>query len=148
MQDLFRVIDVKEMKRAGVRFQGMGSFSDGKGRALQRFSNFIASKLITGVENTIGGNNDDLAIILTGKTKDEIRYKIQCGPSSQTDFITFFQQPASAKELELLKLNDFSFDIDLFEFNTSFVEHNLFRWATTKLEKAVEVVAVFEKLAS
>jgi hypothetical protein len=45
-------------------------------------------------------------------------------------------------------MSDFSFDIDLFEFNTSFVERNLFRWATTTLEKAVGVVAVFEKLAS
>jgi hypothetical protein len=136
------------MKRAGVRFLGMGNFADGKGGALQRFSNLIANNVVAGVENAVVGKNDDLAIILTGKSKDEISYRIQCGPSSQTDFITFFQQPGGDKELELLKLNDFSFDVDLFEFNTSFVEHNLFRWATTKLEKAVEVVAVFEKLAS
>ena len=47
----------------------------------------------------------------------------------------------------MLKQFDFSYDIDLFEFDTSFVEHNLFRWATTKLEKAVALVAGFEKLA-
>ena len=148
VQNLLKIIDVKEIKRAGVRFQGMGNFADGKGRGFQRFSKVITNNVVTGVENAVGGDNDDLAIIFTGKTKDGIGYRIQCGPSSQTDFITFFQQPPGEKELEILKLNDFSFDFDLFEFNTSFVEHNLFRWATTKLEKAVEVVAVFEKLAS
>jgi hypothetical protein len=148
VRELLRVMDVKDMKRAGVRFLGMGTFADAKGGAFQRFSRLIANDVVTGVENAVDGNNDDLAIVLTGKTKDEISYRIQCGPSSRNDFITFFQQPSSEKEWENLKRYDFSFDIDLFEFNIYFVERNLFGWATTKLEKAIEVVSVFEKLAS
>src|SRR5438128_9777138 len=43
VQDLLKIIDVKEIKRAGVRFQGMGNFADGKGRAFQRFSKVITN---------------------------------------------------------------------------------------------------------
>jgi hypothetical protein len=148
VRELIRIIDIREMKRVGVRFLGMGNFADGKGKAFQKFSNLIANAVISGVEDAVSGNNEDLAIVFTGKTKDGISYRIQCGPTSENDFVTFFQRPGDEKELEVLRQSDFSFDIDLFEFNTSFIEHNLFRWATTKLEKAVEVVAVFEKLAS
>lgn len=148
VETIIKAIDVREMRRLGVRFQGMGNFADGRRNALQRFSHIIAGNVFTGIENMVGGSIDDMAVVLTGKTKDEISYRIQCGPSSANDLITLFQQPGNEKELEFLRLNDFTFDIDLFEFNTSFVEHNLFRWATTKLEKAVEVVAVFEKLPS
>jgi hypothetical protein len=147
IQELSRTMDVREVRRIGARFYGMGNLPQGIGRPLQIFSRYIEKKIIEGVEAALGGNNDDLAIIFTGKTNDEVSYRVHIGPSSRNDFVTFFQRSGSERELEMLKMNDFSFDIDLFEFNTSFVERNLFRWATTTLEKAVGVVAVFEKLA-
>ena len=148
IQELTRTMDVREVKRIGARFYGMGNFPQGMGRPLQIFSRYIEKRIVDGVEAALRGNNDDMAIIFTGKTDAEVSYRVHVGPSSRNDFVTFFQRSGSGQELEIFKLNDFSFDIDLFEFNTSFAERNLFRWATTTLEKAVGVVAVFEKLAS
>lgn len=136
------------MKRAGLRFLGAGSFRDTKKGGFRRFSNLISKDFFGEIEKSVDGDTEDLAITLTGKTKDNLGYRIACGPTAKSDLVTLFLLPTEDTKSEMLKEYDFSFDIDLFEFNTSFLEHNLFRWATTKLEKAVEVVATFEKVAS
>lgn len=147
VRELMRVLEIREMRRAGIRFQGMGRFADGKGGGFRRFTSLVSRDFVGNVEAALRGKNEDLGIQFNGKTEDEIHYRIVCGPAARTDFATVFSQAAGEKEAEMLKQFDFSYDIDLFEFDTSFVEHNLFRWATTKLEKAVALVAGFEKLA-
>lgn len=148
VQEILRIIEVKELRRVGIRFRGMGTFADGKGGGFRRFADLLRRAFVNSIERALMGKTDDLSFTFTGKTDDSVNYRITIGPRSEADFATLFAGPIENKLREVLSQNDFTFDIDLFEQNTSFVEHNLFRWATTKHLKATEIVASLTKLSS
>jgi hypothetical protein len=148
VREISRIISLRDITRAGFRFLGLGRFKEKSGTNLEQFTKQLSNKFVTGFEKSMSGRIQDLAVTLVGKTDDSMNYRIACGPTSANDSATLFGPSAGDKEVEILKEYDFTFDIDLFEFNASFVEHNLFRWGTTKLERAVAAVAMLESIGT
>jgi hypothetical protein len=141
VRELLRLLEVKSVSRAGIRIFCTENFADGKRGAHERVLHLIGGELRKKTETAVGPIRD-LGIIFEGETTDHFNYRAVFGPYEKKNIeLTLEKKPTDA-EYERLGEADLFFDIDLFETNFSFAEHSLFRWANTKLAKAIDFIAL------
>lgn len=145
-RELLKVCEIRTLRRAGVRFVCVENFLDGRNNALKRVLRMIDSDLLSSARGTLS-EPGDVAFVLEGITHDELNYRINFGPYMPKNLDMSLQTPPAGDSRVEIDRSDLFFDIDLFERNISFVEHSLFRWASTKLAKALEFVAVCRAVA-
>jgi hypothetical protein len=84
-----------------------------------------------------------VSTIIEGQTPDKVYYRAQHGPYDPKNVGHVLQKKADDETLKKLgESADLFFDIDLYETNFSFAEHSLFRWAETKVTKAIEFISI------
>jgi|SRR6516165_6947320 hypothetical protein len=139
VEELAKVCEIRMLKRAGIRFFCVDRYADGKAGGVDRFSALIDQRYLKDVGGTLG-KLEDLAFVFEGVTSDKISYRAHFGPFAKKNVEQVLEAKPS-DDLKALGEQDLFFDIDLFETNISFVEHSLFRWAKTKVEKADAFIA-------
>jgi hypothetical protein len=146
-KEMLKVFEIKAVARAGVRCFCVAPFADGKRDSHARMLQHVGKTISAVVESKLGPV-DDTALIFEGQTPDKVRYRLQYGPYDKKNVNMVLEHKPTEQQLELLSKNDLFFDIDLFETEISFAEHSLYRWANTKISKAVEVIAATTKAFS
>jgi hypothetical protein len=141
VRELLKLFEVKALLRAGVRVMCTEKFADGRRPSRERFLNLIDGELRKKAEVAVGPIQD-LGIIFEGQSIDHVSYRATFGPYDKKNVEQILEKKPSDTEYEMLGASDLFFDIDLFETNFSFAEHSLFRWATTKVAKAVDFIAM------
>jgi hypothetical protein len=142
VREILKVCDIRVLARAGIRFFCVSKFADGN-RNRERTFNQLDSGMRTLAASSLG-SIEDIGIILEGKAQDGIGYRVTFGPFAEKNAtMNLLQKPPNPDDLKALADYDLFFDVDLFETNFSFVEHSLFRWAETKLAKAINFIAKY-----
>ena len=140
VREVFKVGDIRVLRRAGIRLFCIGNYADGR-RGRDRVINLLDEKHRKNTAEILGPI-DDMAIILEGKTEDKINYRVTYGPYDKKNIEQTLEIKPTAAEYELLGEPDLFFDIDLYETNFTFVEHSLHKWAETKVAKAIDFIAL------
>jgi hypothetical protein len=142
VRELLRICEVKSLSRAGIRVTCVGQFADGRRAAHQRFLGLIDKEFREKSEASIGPIRD-IGFTFEGESLDHVSYRAIFGPYDKKNAQqTLVEKKPTPEQYELLDKSDVFLDIDLFETNFSFAEHSLYRWANTKVAKAVEFVAI------
>lgn len=139
VRDALKLGEVRILSRAGVRLFGAEKFAKGSDRsAMDRIGGLTNLQFKDGLTTTVGPPKD-VAFIYEGADADGLGYRVQFGPYHPKNPALTFLKPWGALP-EALDGNDLFFDIDIYEQNFSFVEHSLYRWASTKVAKAASFV--------
>jgi hypothetical protein len=138
-RELLKTAEIRKVVRAGVRFFCLERYADGRGNAYDRTLSLLHEPLRTNAGATLGPITD-LAITLEGTAEDKVSYRAVHGPYERKNVDLVLEAKPTEDQYKLLEVSDLFFDIDLFENNFSFEEHSLFRWTSTKLEKALAFI--------
>jgi hypothetical protein len=141
VREHLKLFEIKALARAGVRVMCTEKFADGRRHSHERFLNLIDGELRKKTEAGVGPIQD-AGITFEGETTDHFYYRATFGPYEKKNVELMLEKKPTAAEYEVLGEADLFFDIDLFEKNFSFVEHSLFRWANTKVAKAIDFIAL------
>jgi hypothetical protein len=141
VRELLKILEIKSLSRAGIRVLCTEKFADGRRAAHERVLQLINAELRKKTESAVGLIRDT-GIIFEGETADRFNYRATFGPYEKKNIELVLEKKPTAAEHELLGEADLFFDIDLFETNFSFTEHSLFRWANTKVAKAIDFIAL------
>jgi hypothetical protein len=139
VKDALKLGEVRILKRAGVRVFCVEKFAKKKEQsAVERIGKLVNTEFQQGLFNTVGAA-EDVAFIYEGTADDGLGYRAQFGPYAAKNpaFVFTKEWGELAKPLDE---NDLFFDIDIFETNFSFAEHSLYRWASTKVDKAAKFI--------
>jgi|SRR6185312_2770188 len=139
VRDALKLGEVRVLSRAGVRLFVAEKFAKRTERtAMDRIGGLTSSRFKEGLSATVGPP-DDVAFIYEGADADGLKYRVQFGPFARKNLtLTFLRNWGDASQA--LDENDLFFDIDIYQQNFSFVEHSLYRWASTKVSKAANLV--------
>ncbi|WP_409192434.1 hypothetical protein [Bradyrhizobium sp. RDM4] len=144
VKEALKLGEIRVMARAGVRLFCAEKFAKKSEKpSFGRFSQLIDGDFQAGLVKTVGPA-EDVAIIYEGTDADGLGYRVQFGPYAPKNPAFNFLKDWG-KLPEALDSNDLFFDIDIFEQNLSFVEHSLYRWASTKVAKAATFVEFCSK---
>ncbi len=139
VRDALKLGEVRVLSRAGVRLFGTEKFAKPSERsAMERVGRLTNAQFKDGLTATVGPPKD-VAFIYEGADADGLGYRVQFGPYDPKNPTMMFLRPWGTLP-EALDENDLFFDIDIYEQNFSFLEHSLFRWASTKVSKAASFV--------
>lgn len=139
VKEALKIADVRFLNRAGIRLFCVEKFAKRQERsAAERVPGLVAPAFREGLKETMG-RTDDFAMIYEGSSEDGLAYRLQFGPYFPKNPRMVFQRDWEGLSGPLDE-NDLFFDIDIFEMKFSFSEHSLFRWGSTKVDKAANFV--------
>jgi hypothetical protein len=138
LEKVFSLCDIRAVNRAGIRFIIVGEAISSSLGFRGAFPKETSNAFSRGAESALGAITDS-AIILEGTHKDGVGYRIQLGPTEERNILAW----NSTADVGVLMEYPIFVDVDLFEFNFSFREHSLQKWATTKLDKVIGLMELY-----
>jgi hypothetical protein len=144
--ELLKLCEIRAVTRAGLRLGCVAKFAHREQQAQKRIQGLLSNSLKQKTVTALGPIKD-VAITFEGTTPDNVNYRSTFGPYERKNIDLLLQgDKPTDNEYKLLDESDLFFDIDLFEKNFSFKEHKLYRWSSTKVDKALDLIKVYSEI--
>ncbi|MBA1143697.1 hypothetical protein [Mesorhizobium neociceri] len=136
--ELMAIAEVAKVKRFGIRFIVLIKSAKLPLRfgSVDHMFDEGASKSI----RDILGDIKDAAVIVEGKAEDSVNYRVSYGPFAQKNIDMHLAKTKDDIDPEYYSDYNAVVDLDLFELDFFLLEKSLFRWSSTKVDKAEKLV--------
>ncbi len=139
IDEMFKKSKTSRLQRCGCRLQVISS----KGFATTE-EQFIGNPLRSSVVSSLDSISD-VGITIEGESDDKVLYRVVIGPAKPKNLNASFSRPLRGEELEALSSQALYMDIDLYENSMSIAGRSYAKWASTKFEKAANLIGAFEQ---
>jgi len=140
-----KLCEIRNVNRIGMRLLCTSRAGGATRYNHEHFLKFLSPRVSRLAAGKLG-QIQDIAFVLEGASTDAVNYRISFGPLADKNLVSSLGKPLDEKELGVLRQADVFVDIDLYETNISFSENTLFRWAQTKIPRAIDFISEFAKL--
>ena len=139
LKSFLKHCQVGKLNRAGIRFIVTAGPKEDTSQRLQRNLQLFTDSARKFAAKHLG-TIKDIGIAWEGELDPSLKYKFLFGPLEAKNIKNFLQYPTDDAAFSSLLKSQYFADVDLYEQNISFVEHSLYRWSRTKLEKAQDLL--------